>query len=141
MIFLMGGFPNITERLVNAHMKQRTASVEAYFMQKIEGCEAQYRTLWSDDRTDEAAFQKVRANVYDIFRTILSVAVKTKGHDPEAVKIFFLEKTEQIPANWVKASTLAQTHADAKRVCIEQIKLDTIQEIRTVFLRIWEGRV
>ena len=47
------------------------------------------QTLRADDRADEAAFEKIRANVYDSFRTVLSVAEKTCGDEEDAVHDFF----------------------------------------------------
>lgn len=123
-----------------SQMKEWAEKMETYFTQKITGCTAQFAQLTADNRADEADFQKIRANVYDIFRTILSVAIKTKGSDPAAVRSFFLEKTEQIPVNWSKAYALASANGDGMRACIEEIKLDTVKEIRAAFLCTWEGK-
>ena len=120
-------------------MNERVARVNNYFDQKIEQCNQCIHTLQADDRRDEANLEKVRANVYDIFRTILSVAVKTGQGDPEAVKRFFVSKTEQIPSGWVTSYEQAEKHGDAVKMAIEQIKLDTVDEIRQVFVQIWEG--
>jgi len=66
------------------------------------------------------------------------VAEKTCQNDPDAMKMFFLKKTEQIPANWVVAHAKANDHGDEIKMQIEQIKLDTVAEIRQVFEQIWE---
>ena len=120
-------------------MKERVARVNKYFDQQIEQCQQRIRALQADERRDEANLEKVRANVYDIFRTILSVAEKTCKDDPNAMKQFFLKRMEQIPANWVTAHAKASEHGDVVKIQIEQIKLDTVGEIRQVFGQIWEG--
>lgn len=120
-------------------MEQKVSKLNRYFEEQIAMCARRSKELLAKERTDEAAFEKVRANVYDIFRTILSVAVKTGGDDPDAVRRFFVGKTEQIPSGWVAAYRKAKEHDDGGRMCLEQIKLDTIGEIRVNFAKIWEG--
>ena len=95
--------------------------------------------MLADDRGDEAVFEKVRANVYDIFRTILSVAVKTCDGVEEAVRRFFLQRAEQIPSGWAASYEKAKQHDDPVKMQIEQIKLDTVGEIKEYFVRVWEG--
>lgn len=77
--------------------------------------------------------------MYDIFRTILSVAVKTGKEDPEVVRCFFIQKAEQIPSSWAAAYDKAKAHRNTVKMQIEQIKLDTIGEIKDSFAEIWEG--
>ena len=119
-------------------MKERFEKVNRYFEQQIQQCDQRIQALQADDRRDEANLEKVRANVYDIFRTILSVAVKTCKEDPAAVKQFFLKKIQQIPANWETSHAQAEKHGDTVKMEIERIKLDTVGEIRQVFGQIWE---
>ncbi len=119
-------------------MKERVARVNKYFDQQIEQCNQRIQILQADERRDEANLEKVRANVYDIFRTILSVATKTCKDDADATKRFFVAKTEQIPANWAASYEQAQKHEDAVKMQIERIKLDTVQEIRQRFAQEWE---
>ena len=59
--------------------------------------------------------------------------------DPDAVRRFFVQKTEQIPSSWVTAYEKAKQHNDAVKMRLEQIKLDTIGEIKENFAKIWEG--
>lgn len=109
-----------------------------YLAEMIANCDRCRSELIDDGREDEADFQKIQANVYDISKTILAVAVKTQGHDAEAVKTFFLKKTEQLLSNWVLSGEAAMTHGDAERICVENIKLEAIQKIRKVFMQVWE---
>lgn len=120
-------------------IEQKVTKLNRYFDAQIALCEKRNQDLLADERGDEATFEKVKANVYDIFRTVLFVADKTSKGDPEAVRLFFIEKTQQIPSNWKAAYEKAKLHEDTIKMQIEQIKLDTINEIREQFLKIWEG--
>lgn len=119
-------------------MEQKISKLNSYFDKKISLCERCSKKLQTDDRADEAAFEKIKANIYDIFRTILSVAVKTGKGDAEAVRRFFILKIQQIPSNWAAAYKQAEEHDDAVKMQIEQIKLDTAGEIKKIFTAIWE---
>ena len=118
-------------------MKQRIEKLNAYFSEQIAQCNKRREQLLADDRSDEANFEKIRANVFDIFRTILSVAEKT-GKNESAVKRFFLSRAEQIPAAWRASLEQAQKHEDTVKVRIESIKLKAKDEIISTFINIWE---
>ena len=120
-------------------IEQKVSKLNSYFEGQIALCGQRNKELLADERMDEATFEKVKANVYDIFRTILSVAVKTCKGDPGAVQRFFVQKAEQIPSSWIAAYDKAKQHNDVVKMQIEQIKLDTIHEIRENFAKIWEG--
>ena len=120
-------------------IEQKVSKLNRYFEEQIAMCNRRSKKLLDDERTDEATFEKVKANVYDIFRTILSVAVKTSNGDPDAVRRFFVQKTEQIPSSWGTAYDKAKQHNDTVKMRLEQIKLDTIGEIRENFAKTWEG--
>ena len=120
-------------------MDQRISMLNSWFDERIALCGQRNQELNMDGRTDEAVFEKVKANIYDVFRTVLSVAVKTGSGNADAVKTFFVQRTEQIPAGWAAALEKAREHDDTVRMQTEQIKLDTVQEIREKFTKIWEG--
>lgn len=120
-------------------MEQNVSKLNHYFEQQIAMCGRRNQELLADERTDEAAFEKIKANVYDIFRTILSVAVITCKGDPEAVRHFFVQKTQQIPSSWASAYDKAKQHNDVVKMRIEQIKLDTMGEIKENFAKVWGG--
>lgn len=119
-------------------IEKQQQALHVWFGDQIRACKENQEKLYLDERTDEANFEKIRANVYDIFRTILSVAVENGKGDREAVKRFFMEKTEKIPANWIAAYDKANQHGDEEQMQIETIKLDTVQEIKQKFLAVWE---
>ena len=118
-------------------MQEKIIQMNAYFAAKIAACEQRRQELQKDSRADEAAFEKIKSNVYEIFRTVLSAAVTAGQGNEGTVRDFFLKKTEQIPANWRTAYEKAVQHDDAKTMQIEHVKLDTLAEIQNAFQEIW----
>ena len=119
-------------------MNEQQRKFESYLDERIAACKQCSKLLAEDDRMDEGNFEKVRANVYEIFKTILSVAERVCGKDDAAKRRFFLQKAEQIPTSWATSYEKAKQNGDVKKMHIESIKLDTIQEIKDMCIQIWE---
>lgn len=119
-------------------MEQKVNRLNRYFEEQISLCEQRRQELTADERQDEAVFEKVKANIYDIFRTWLSVAVRLSNGNADAVKSFFVQRAEQIPAGWAAAYEKAREHDDAARMQTERVKLDVVREARAKFDEIWE---
>ncbi len=120
-------------------MEDKFEQFTQWIEEQISNCTNRQKALMEDDRTDEAVFEKIKINVYDIFSTILSVAAKTANGDAAAAKKFFLTKAEQIPANWSASYEKAAANQDAEKMQIETLKLDTIEQIKAKFCEIWEA--
>ena len=120
-------------------MKQKIETFAAYFDDSIARCAEQEKKLIADERKDEAVFEKIRANVYNIFRSILGVALHTNEEDTEKIRDFFMKRIDQIPTSWSASYETAKQHDDTAKVQIEEIKLAVVQEIRAEFTKIWEG--
>lgn len=118
-------------------MNERQQQFERWLAEQTAACKQRGKLLAEDDRTDEATFEKIRANVYEIFKTILSVAERVCGSDDRARRDFFNQKAEQIPASWEASYEKAKQNGDAEKMHIECIKLDTIREIREMCAQIW----
>lgn len=82
-------------------------------------------------------FERIRANVYDIFRTVLAAADKACGGDEEKVRRF-IDRLENIPSAWAASYENAVKHYDAVKMQIESIKPGAVAEIREYFNRISE---
>lgn len=119
-------------------MNEQQQKFELYLDEQIAACKQRNKLFVADDRMDEGNFEKIRANVYEIFKTILSAAEQACGKDALAKKHFFLQKAEQIPMNWMTSYEKAKQHGDVEKMHIERIKLDTIQEIKDMCIQIWE---
>lgn len=119
-------------------MNEQQRKFESYFDEQITACQQRSKMLAEDDRMDEGNFEKIRANVYEIFKTILSAAERVCEKDELAKRAFFLQKAEQIPTSWRASYETAKQNGDVRKMHIESIKLDTIQEIKDMCMQIWE---
>ncbi len=119
-------------------MEQKISKMNAYFDQQITACEQRNMELQADERIDEANFEKVKANVYGIFRTVFGVALQYCKNNSQAVEHFFRLRIQQIPLSWATSYKEAQQHQDAIKMHIEEIKLGVIEEIKEHFASIWE---
>lgn len=119
-------------------MNEKQQIFQSYLDEHITACIQRSEQLAGDDRRDEGNFEKIRANVYEIFKTILSVAERVCGKDDLAKKRFFLQKAEQIPADWRSSYEKARQNGDIEKMHIENIKLETIREIKDMCIQIWE---
>ena len=120
-------------------MKRKIENMSEYLDAAMARCAEQEKALIVDERKDEAIFEKIRANVYNIYRTILGVAVQNGGEDADKIRKRFMQQIEHIPASWNASYEAAKQHNDAAKVQIEEIKLAVVQEIKTEFAKIWEG--
>lgn len=109
--------------------------MEKYLEEQINACRRSAATLAADHRADEAVFDKVRLNVYDIFRSVLNAAVKSSG---QAVPGFFLRRLDQITGAWQTSREQAERHGDGQKAHIEAVKLDAASKVREHFVKIWE---
>ena len=119
-------------------MEEQQRKFEVYLEEQIAACKQRSKALAEDHRVDEGNFEKIRANVYEIFKTLLSAAEKVCGEDDPAKRAFFLEKSDQIPAGWAASYEKAKQNGDAEKMHIEGIKLNTIQEIKDKYTQIRE---
>lgn len=120
-------------------MEQKVIHFMQYFNEEIDLCEQRNRQLLAEGRTDEATFEKVKANIFGIFRTVLTVAQDScKGNEAEIGRFFAL-RIEQIPASWQISCAKAEAHNDEVKQRFEQIKLDTAARIRARFCALWEA--
>ena len=119
-------------------MNQKIEKFTAYLDASIARCAEREKRLRADERKDEAVFERIRANVYHIFRTILDVAVRNCGEDTEKIREFVLKQIDHIPASWNMAYEAAKQHNDTAKVQIEEIKLAVVQGISAELTKIWE---
>ena len=101
--------------------------MKTYFDRQLQCCQQEKAAMILDGREDEAVFAQIRGNVFGIFKTIWEL---NRGED------FFLQKLEAIPNQWRISYEKAKLHNDVAAMTVEQIKLDTAQQIRLAL----EGR-
>lgn len=98
--------------------------------QRIAACRREEIRLLGEGCNDEANFEKIKANIYDIFKTVQSAALKKYGDDQAKAQEFFRDRLEEISARWLAAYEKAREHEDIKTMHIEQVKLAAAQDIR-----------
>lgn len=104
--------------------------IRDFFEQKISACELARKRLQEEGYGDEADFEKIKANVYEIFNTVWSAAIKQYGADQPGAWDFMKEKLEQIPSSWAAAYEKAKQYDDVKAMHIENIKLSVAEDIK-----------
>ena len=117
----------------------RYQMLESWLESHAAACKAEVGTLNSDQRGDEAVFAKIRMNVFDIFRTVLTAGKNAVGDDEEKLRIFFQDRLNQIPENWRASLLDAERHGNFEKAHIERLKLRTAEEITDAFRKIWEA--
>ena len=110
--------------------------LKIYLENRASQCKEKSALLASDMRRDEANMEKVRGNVYELFRTVIDAAEKTQNSNAEA-RGFFLSRLESIPASWQSALDKARLHGDDARAAIEIIKLEAAADIKAALV-MWE---
>ena len=100
-------------------------SLQSFLIEQADACKARAAALTADNRQDEAVFEKIRSNVFEIFSAVLNAA--RKQSDPVD---FFRRQLTAIPANWEAALEKAEAHSDEAKAHTERIKLDAVRAIR-----------
>jgi hypothetical protein len=103
--------------------------------------------LQKDNREDEAVFEKIRLNVYNIFLSCLQVSITklAKGRTADdsnnltQLKTEYLSCLERISKPWKEKLSFAENHEITEEKIIETIKLETASTIKTLFLYSIEG--
>ena len=100
-------------------------SLHKFLNQQAAACKERAAALTADDRRDEAVFEKIRGNVFEIFSAVLSTAQS----QPEPM-VFFRRQLDAIPANWEAALEKAKAHGDEAKAHTELLKLEAVRAIR-----------
>lgn len=106
----------------------------SWLTEQIGLCARRRTELLAGQRKDEANFEKIRENIYNVFRTVYEVAGRTQA-DAEKRNLFFLQRLEEIPASWRAAYDKAAEHGDETKMHLERLKLDTAWAIRERYLQ------
>ena len=106
-------------------MRERSiAQMKTWLAQQAAACLDAQQQLRREGREDEAVFQRIRENVFELSAAVLDTAGKQL--EPE---VFFLQRMESIPANWKVARDKALAHGNSVQAHLEEIKLEAAEEI------------
>lgn len=121
-------------------MQKKWARFHAELVRQQQAAVAKAEALRAENRGDESVFERIRANVYGIFASVLEAADKQYGADETAMRQFCLRKLEEIPAEWETAAQKADAHHDERAAFLERLKLRAAGEIRKKALAVSEER-
>ena len=110
--------------------------LHAYLAGEVKACQDRGLQLSADFRADEAGLEKIKANIYGIFLTVLETAARTAPEGEEGAMRWFEKKLAQIPVSWQVSLDAAREHADTGRIVVEEAKLETVRKIRDQVERI-----
>ena len=119
-------------------IEQTVAELNRYFEDRIAACWRRQMELLAYGRADEARFERISANIYSLFQTLLSVAVELHRDDEKAARRYFVQMIEAFPSDWAASYELARQRDDLIMQLIEKTKLDTVDEIKEYFAIVWE---
>lgn len=116
----------------------------SYIDDKISHCNRISEEYKADQRKDEADFERIKVNIYEVFRTLfLSDVKKLEGKNLEEDKYDntlynnYLNRFDTIPANWRASLSRAKEHGDATTQVIEETKLAAAEEIKNQFIKMF----
>ena len=112
--------------------ERKVSQMRVYLSTRQDACAAKQASLLQEGRKDEAIFEVIRSNVFQLSRSVLDAAAKQK--EGEA---FFRQRMQQIPANWQAAKDRALTYDDTVQTHLEALKLEAAEEVRQAFEKIW----
>lgn len=119
-------------------MEKNFEELNEWFEKQMAACGDEQKKLLFDDRADEANLMKVKANVYEICKTVFGVFKKVKPED----KLFeeYLKKLEEFKATWEASRKKADEHGDVQKSVIEHIKLEALADVKNRFMKLGENQ-
>ncbi|NLY48561.1 MAG: hypothetical protein GX059_06015 [Clostridiales bacterium] len=115
----------------------------AYINEKIAEHDNLHKQYKADDRKDEANLEKIKINIYEIFKTLFINDIKQlQGKNLENIKDInmyggYLLRFDTIPVNWKKSLSMAKEHGDIVKQVIEECKLAVANELKEKFLEMF----
>lgn len=117
-------------------MKGKINLFHEYLNKQKEECLSQAKSCMEDDRKDEGIFLKAKANIFEVFDTMLRVSEKSAKSEEE-LEAAFIKKTETIPSSWKVSYEKAKEFNDIDKMMMEETKLLAVKELVEEFYRIW----
>jgi hypothetical protein len=109
-----------------------------YIDQAVERLQREEKMLAATDRKDESNLVKIRINVYGICKSIYRVFAQSKLGD--SLKSAYLDKLDSLAVGWQESKNKAQEFNAVDKMIIEDIKLQTLANVRLEFLKFGEDR-
>lgn len=105
------------------------------------------KELFMDNKSDEANFEKIKVNIFEIFTTLFHAEIKKGGSfrpEDEAAKYEefckkYLITFVRIPEAWRKKLDYADKHDLPAEKAVEEIKLETADAVKDLFIKTVKG--
>ena len=85
--------------------------------------------LSAEGRGDDAVFEKVRVNIYEVCRSVANTLYDRPGAGPDAVRAQF----GRLGSAWSAALGKAREHGDTAAAAIEETKLAALEDVTAHF--------
>lgn len=103
-----------------------------YIDQSVKALVQEEKSLAASDRKDESNLVKIRINVYGICKSMYGVFC-SRGENSRW-RADFLQKLENMEQSWRSSYEKAKEHDDVKKAVIEEMKLQTLEEVKIKFM-------
>ena len=111
-----------------------------YLDERTRAVQENINRLTKDQRKDEADFEKIRANIFQMFKTIFQASARISTAEEDQIR-FFDNRMTIIAETWKAALAKATEHRDERRILQEQVKLEVVDEIRSFFDKTWRTTI
>lgn len=98
-----------------------------------------------DDRKDESNLEKIKANIYEVFKILFLSDIKqlegkVLGEAKNDQNLYggFLMRFDTIPTNWRISLDKAVEHGDTTQQIVEETKLAVAEELKDKFMMMLE---
>ena len=95
------------------------------------------KSLAQEGRIDESNVIKAKLNVYDICKAVYHA---TASQSKDAIGTAFPATFDKITSPWKASLEQARLHNDARRILIEEAKLDAVSEINSKFAEMVQNK-
>lgn len=120
----------------NAETEEKMEQLITYIDETVTKLQQEERELAASDRKDESNLTKIRINVYGICKTLFEVSAKQKIK--EEWKEDYPKRLTKLYENWKLSYEKAKEHNDVEKVVIEELKLQTLEEVKNKFMELGE---
>ena len=100
-----------------------------YLTRQAESCREEINRLEKEGRKDDADFAKVRANIYEVCRTVTQALGNRPGAGMAAVRARFADFRKV----WGGALAQAKEHGDLRNVVVGETKLEALDDVMAHF--------
>ena len=116
--------------------KEKSATFIDYLDQRTAAVQEDVLRLIADSRKDEADFEKIRGNIYQMVKTVFQSYTRVPREESECAS-FLGARLALSQETWEGYLAKAREHEDDLKILQEQTKLEALAEIQDAFKKIW----